>query len=69
MSRAQHRLAGAIPFYSCCLWIFVDRGATVTYGEVSIIKVRLTSFIEMLLYCILYYTSVAIVLIISGLML
>ena len=54
MSRAQHRQAGAIPFYSCCLWISVDRGAVNTSGEVSINKLRLTSFIEMLLYCILY---------------
>ena len=54
ISRAQHRQAGAIPFYSCCLWISVDRGAVNTSGEVSINKLRLTSFIEMLLYCILY---------------
>ena len=40
-------------FYSCCLWISVDRGAVVTYGEVSINKLRLKSFTEMLLYCIL----------------
>ena len=52
MSRAQHRQAGAIPFYSCCLWISVVRGAVNTAGEVSINKLRLTSFIEMLLYCI-----------------
>ncbi len=54
MSRGQHRQSGAIPFYSCCLWISVDRGAVNTSGEVSINKLRLTSFIEMLLYCILY---------------
>ena len=54
ISRAQHRQAGEIPFYSCCLWISVDRGAVNTSGEVSINKLRLTSFIEMLLYCILY---------------
>ena len=65
MSRAQHRQTGAIPFYSCCLWISVGRGAIVTCGEVSINKLRLTSFINMLLYCIL--SSVAIVIIISGL--
>ena len=50
-SRAQHRQAGAIPFYSCCLWISVDRGAVNTSSEVSINKLRLTSFIEMVLYC------------------
>ena len=54
MSRAQHRLTGAILFYSCCLWVSVDRGAVNTSGEVSINKPRLTSFIEMLFYCILY---------------
>ena len=54
MARAQHRQAGAIPFYSCCSWISVDRGAVNTSGEVSINKLRLTSFIDMLLYCILY---------------
>ena len=54
ISRAQHRQAGGIPFYSCCLWISVDRGAVNTSGEVSINKLRLTSFIVMLLYCILY---------------
>ena len=54
MSRGQPRQSGAIPFYSCCLWISVDRGAVVTYGEVSINKLRLTSLIKMLLYCILY---------------
>ena len=57
ISRAQHRQAGAIPFYSCCLWISVDRGAVNTSGEVSINKLRLPSFIEMLLYCILYWCS------------
>ena len=39
----------------------------VTYGEVRISKLRLTSFMKMLLYRIL--TSVAIVIITSGLML
>ena len=34
-SRALHRQSGAMHFYSCCLWISVDRGAVVTYGEVS----------------------------------
>ena len=57
MSRGQHRQSGAIPFYSCCLWISVDWGAVITYGEVSINKLRLTSFIAMLLYCILYQCS------------
>ena len=56
MSRAQPRQTGAIHFYSCCLWISVDRGAVVTYGEVSINKLRLTSFIKMLLYRI--YTTI-----------
>ena len=32
MSRPQHRQAGAIPFYSCCSWISVDRGAVNTLG-------------------------------------
>ena len=50
MTRAQHRQAGAIPFYSCGFWISVDRGAVVTYGEVRISKLRLTSFMKMLLY-------------------
>ena len=54
MSRLQHRQTGAIPFYSCCLWISVGRRAVVTYGEVNINKLRLTSFIKMLLYHILY---------------
>ena len=44
----------SIPFYSCCSWISIDRGAANTSGEVNIKKLRLTSFIEMLLYCILY---------------
>ena len=59
MSRAQHRQAGEIPFYSCCSWISVDRGAVNTSAEVSINKLRLNIvyFIEMLLYCILYYCS------------
>ena len=39
---------------SITLWISVDRGAVVTCGEVSINKLRLTLFIKMLLYCILY---------------
>ena len=67
ISRAQHRQAGAIHFYSCCLWISVDRGAVNTSGEVSINKLRLTSLLRCC--CIVYYTSVAIVIIISGLML
>ena len=54
ISRARHRQAGAIPFYSCCLWISVDRGAVNISVELSINKLRLTSFIEMMLYCILY---------------
>ena len=53
MSRAQHRQAGAIPFYSCVFGISLDRGAVVTYGEVRISKLRLTSFMKMLLYRIL----------------
>ena len=53
-SRAQQCQTGAIPFYSCCLWISVDRGAVNTSSEVSINKLRFTSFIEMVLYCILY---------------
>ena len=53
MSRGQPRQSGTITFYSCCLWISVGRGAVVTYGEVSINKLRLTSFIKML-YRILY---------------
>ena len=65
-SCAQHRQSGAIHFYSCCLWISVDRGRVVTYGEVSIIKLRLTS---LRCCCIVCDTSVAIVIIISGLML
>ena len=52
-SRAQHRQAGAIPFYSCVFGISLDRGAVVTYGEVRISKLRLTSFMKMLLYRIL----------------
>ena len=68
MSRPQHRQAGAIPFYSCCSWISVDRRAVNTSGEVSINKLRITSFIY-ICCCIVYYTSVAIVIIISGLML
>ena len=64
MSRAQHRQAGAIPFYSCVFGISLDRGAVVTYGEVRISKLRLTSFMKMLLYRIL-----TIVIIVSGLML
>ena len=39
-SRAQHRQAGAIPFYSYCVWISEGRGAVVTYDEVSINKLR-----------------------------
>ena len=66
MSRAQHRQAGAIPFYSCCSWISVDRGAVNISGEVSINKLRLTSFLRC---CCIVYTIVAIVIIISGLML
>ena len=54
MSRAQYRQAGAIPFYSCCLLISVDRGAFNTSTEVSNNKLCLISFIDMLLYCILY---------------
>ena len=49
MSRAQHRQARAIPFNSCCFGMSVDRGAVVTYGEESITKLRLTSFMNMLL--------------------
>ena len=52
-SRALHRQAGAILFYSCSFCISVDRGAVVTYGEVRISKLRLTSFMKMLLYRIL----------------